>query len=93
MKMTGPMEVIMIHSDNDAVICVGKLYREAVAAFAGNSLALADKISGKQSKEQCATDAGKTSRKRVAECSTPGEVRLPDNHFCTSWPLWHVILY
>jgi hypothetical protein len=49
LKMPGPMEVIMIHSDKkDTVICADKLYQEAVTTSSGKAPTPADKVPGGQ---------------------------------------------
>ena len=68
MKMPGPLGVITIPSDEkDAIICVDKMYWDAVAAEAVTVPAKENK--GKR--KDCWT-SGKESRKRApSECTTP----------------------
>ena len=70
LKMPGPMGVISIPSDKkDTIICMDKMYWEAVAAEAAKAPAPA-----KESKKgkKTSKDASKESRKRVSlECAAP----------------------
>jgi hypothetical protein len=70
LKMPGPLGVITIPSDEkDAIICVDKMYRDAVAAEAAAAAAPAKESKGK--KRDC-RDSGKESGKRApTECTAP----------------------
>ena len=60
LKMLGPMGVISINYDKkDAVICVDKMYRDAVAAEAAKMLAPAKKKESKKSSKTSNKDSGK----------------------------------
>jgi hypothetical protein len=70
LKMPGPLGVIAIPSDEkDAIICVDKMYQDAVAAEAAAAAAPAKESKGK--KRDC-RDSGKESGKRTpTECTAP----------------------
>ena len=68
LKMPGPLGVITIPSDEkDAIICVDKMYRDAVAAEAAAAPAKESK-----GKKRGYRDSGKQSEKRApTECMAP----------------------
>ena len=71
LKMPGPLGVIAVPSDEkDAIICVDKMYRDAVAAEATAATAPSKESKGK--KRDCRT-SGKESRKHAPppECTAP----------------------
>ena len=70
LKMTGPLGVLTLPSDEkDAIICVDKMYRDAVAAEAAAAVVPAKEIKG--NKRDCST-SGKESRQRApSECTSP----------------------
>jgi hypothetical protein len=71
LKMPGPMGVISINSDKkDAVICVDKMYRDAVAAEATKVPAPAKKKENKKSGKTSNKDSGKCTS---SECCAPVE--------------------
>src|SRR3954471_24684363 len=67
LKMPGPLGVIVVPSDEkDAIICMDKMYRDAVAAEAAPAAVPAKENKGK--KKDC-RDSGKESGKRApTEC-------------------------
>ena len=71
LKIPGPMGVISINSDKkDAVICVDKMYRDAVAA----EVAKAPAPAKKKEKKNSGKTSSKDSRKRTSlECCAPVE--------------------
>ena len=85
LKMPGPLGVLTIPSDEkDAIICVDKMYRDAVAAEAAAAVVPANESKGK--KRDCRT-SGKESGKRapsegtapvddVPECSNSKKSKL-----------------
>jgi hypothetical protein len=76
LKMPGPMGVISINSDKkDAVICVDKMYRDAVAAEAAKAPAPAKKEKSKKSGKTSDKDSGKRTS---SECCAPVE-DLPES--------------
>jgi hypothetical protein len=70
LKMAGPVGVIFIPSEKkDAIICVDKMYRDAVAAEAAEAAVPAKEIKGKK---QAHRDTSKESRKRTSlKCAAP----------------------
>ena len=70
LKMLGPLGVITIPSnEKDAIICVDKMYRDAVAAEAAAAAVPTKESKGK--KRDCWT-SGKESRKRApTKCRAP----------------------
>ena len=71
LKIPGPMGVISINSDKkDAVICVDKMYRDAVATEAAKALASAKKKESKKSGKASSKDSGKRTS---LECCAPVE--------------------
>ena len=70
LKMPGPMGVISIPSDKkDAIICVGKMYQEAVTAEAAEAA-----VPAKENKQRrkASKDTSKESGKRAClECAAP----------------------
>jgi hypothetical protein len=76
LKVPGPMGIISIPSDKkDAIICVEKMYRDAVAAEAAEAIAITKDT---KKKKGAGENAGKDSRKHVSpECAAPVE-ELPE---------------
>ena len=76
LKMPGPMGIISIPSDKkDAIICMDKMYRDAVAAEAAEATAPAKDT---KKKNGAGVDAGKDSGKHASpECVAPVE-ELPE---------------
>ena len=71
LKVPGPMGVISINSDKkDVVICVDKLYRDAVAAEATKAPATAKK---KESKKSGKTTSNDFEKRTSSECCAPVE--------------------
>ena len=70
LKMPGPVGVIPIPPDEkDTIICVDKMYRDAVAAEAAAAVVRAKENRGKKKDSR---DAGKESGKRTSsECAMP----------------------
>jgi hypothetical protein len=70
LKMPGPVGVISIPSDEkDAIICVDKMYRDAVAAEAAAAAVPAKENRGKKKDNR---DTSKESGKRTSsECAAP----------------------
>ena len=77
LKMPGPVGVITIQSDeNNAIICVDKMHRDAAAAEAAVAVVPAKEDRGKKKGSK---DAGKASGKRTSsECAAPVE-DLPES--------------
>jgi hypothetical protein len=77
LKMPGPMGIISIPSDKkDAIICVDKMYRDAVAAEAAEAIAPAKDT---KKKKEASVDAGKDTGKCISsECVAPVE-ELPES--------------
>ena len=70
LKMLGPLGVIIIPSDEkDAIICVDKMYRDAVAAEAAAAVAPAKESKGK--KRDCRTSGKESVERAPSECTTP----------------------
>ena len=68
LKMSGPLGVLTIPSDEkDAIICVDKMYRDAVAAEAATVLAKESK--GK--KKDCRTSSKESRKRAPTKCTTP----------------------
>ena len=75
LKMPGPMGVISINSDKkDVILCVDKMYRDAVAAEAAKAPAPAKKKESKKSGKTSSKDSGKRTS---SECCAPVE-NLPE---------------
>ena len=70
LKMPGPMGVISIPSDKkDAIICMDKMYRDAIAAEAAEAA-----VPAKENKKgrKASMDTSEESEKRVSpECAAP----------------------
>ena len=76
LKMTGPMGIISIPSDKkDAIICVDKVYRDAVVAEAAETIAPAEDT---KKKKGAGVDAGKDSRKHVSPKYVAPVEELPE---------------
>ena len=77
LKMPGPMGIISIPSDKkDAIICIDRMYRDAVAAEAEEATAPAKDT---KKKKGAGVDAGKDSGKHISlECIVPIE-ELPES--------------
>jgi hypothetical protein len=77
LKMPGPMGIISIPSNKkDAIICVDRMYRDAVAAEAAEVAAPAKDA---KKKKEASRDAGKDSGKRASsKCAAPVE-DLPES--------------
>ena len=70
LKMPGPLGVITIPSDEkDAIICVDKMYRDAVGAEAAAAAAPAKESKGK--KRDCRTPGKEFGKRASSECTTP----------------------
>ena len=68
--MPGPPGVITIPSDEkDAIICVDKIYRDAVAVEAVVATAPGKDIKGK--KRDCRTSSNECGKHVPSECTTP----------------------
>ena len=70
LKMPGPMGVISGPSDKkDAIICVDKMYRDAVAAEAAEATVPAKESKGK--KRDCRASGKESGKRAPSECTTP----------------------
>ena len=70
LKMPGPLGVITIPSDEkDAIICVDKMYQDAVAAEAAAAAAPAKESKGKKS--DCRTSGKESGKRTPSECTAP----------------------
>src|SRR6266496_4225684 len=68
--MPGPLGVITIPSDEkDAIICVDKMYRDAVTAAAVEATAPAKENKGK--KKDCRTSSKESGKRAPSECTAP----------------------
>ena len=84
LKMPGPMGIISIPSDKkDAIICLDKMYQDAVAAEAAEASAPAKKKKGKKASR----DADKDSGKRTSlECDAPiDDLRCEESSSKAGW--------
>ena len=82
LKMPGPLGVLTIPSDEkDAIICVDKMYRDAVAAEAAATADPAKENKGK--KRDCKTSSKESGKRAPSECTAPdGDV--PECSNCKS---------
>ena len=70
LKMTRPLGVITIPLDEkDAIICVDKMYRDAVAAQAAAGSSLAKESKGK--KRDCRASGKESGKRAPFECASP----------------------
>ena len=70
LKMLGPLGVITIPSDEkDAIICVDKMYGDAVAAEVAAAAAPAKESKGK--KRDCRTSSKESGKHAPTECTAP----------------------
>ena len=70
LKMPGPLGVITIPSDEkDAIICMDKMYRDAIAAEAAAATAPAEESKGK--KRDCRTSGKESGKRAPSECTAP----------------------
>ena len=70
LKMPGPLGVITIPSDEkDAIICVDKMYRDAVAAEAAAATVPIRESKGK--KRDCRTSGKEFGKRAPSECTAP----------------------
>ena len=70
LKMPGPLEVLTIPSDEkDAIICVDKMYRDAVTAEAMTATVPAKESKGK--KQDCRTSGKEFVKCAPSECTAP----------------------
>ena len=70
LKMHGPLGVLTIPSDEkDAIICVDKMYRDAVAAEAAAATATAKESKGR--KRDCRSSSKESRKRAPSECMTP----------------------
>ena len=70
LKMRGPLGVLTILSDEkDVIICVDKMYRDAVAAKAAAAAVPAKESKGK--KRDCRTSGKESGKRAPSECTTP----------------------
>ena len=70
LKMPGPLGVITIPSDEkDAIICVDRMYRDAVAAEAAAATVPAKESKGK--KRDCRTSGKESGKRAPSECMAP----------------------
>ena len=70
LKMPGPLGVITIPSDEkDAIICMDRMYRDAVAAEAAAVAVPAKESRGK--KRDCRTSSKESRKHAPTECTTP----------------------
>ena len=70
LKMPGPLGVITIPSDEkDAIICVDKMYRDAVVVEAPAAAVPAKKSKGK--KRDCRTSCKESGKRAPSECTAP----------------------
>ena len=69
LKMPGPLGVLTIPSDEkDAIICVEKVYRDAVAAEAASVAVPAKERKGK--KQECKTSGKVSGKSAPSECTS-----------------------
>ena len=88
LKMPGPVGVISIPiDDKDAIICVEKMYQDAVAVEAAAIVVPAKESRGKKKDSK---DAGKESGNRISsECAVPVD-DLPESSTAKGpWLLLH----
>ncbi|KAI4991940.1 hypothetical protein ZWY2020_040326 [Hordeum vulgare] len=72
LKMLGTMSIITIHADKkDTVLCIDKIFREAVQASADKAPAPVGKTPGAKNKSKTFGKTREESGKRSAECSSP----------------------
>ena len=70
LKMPGPLGVITIPSDEkDAIICMDRMYRDAVTAEAAAATVPAKESKGK--KRDCRTSGKESGKRAPSECTTP----------------------
>ena len=70
LKMPGPLGVITIPSDEkDAIICMDKIYRDAVTAEAAAAAAPAKESKGK--KRDCRSSSKESGKRAPTECMAP----------------------